>query len=710
MTTSLQTRRALGLETTRVVRLDIQALRAAAVALVVMYHVAPRMVPGGFVGVDAFFAISGFLITTMLIEHPPTTLKGLADFWARRIRRLLPAALLVLAVIVAAAWSLLPATQWQSTASQVRASTLYVVNWALIRDAIDYLASAQAPTPVQHFWSLAVEEQFYVVWPILILVLTLIAPQKRRRLTYAAGLGVVVLASLAYSIHATSTDPAVAYFSTLTRMWELGLGGLLALAAPALAGRLADPRLRGVLAAQGWAILVLTGLIYSDKTPFPGWQAAFPVAGSLLVIAAQSDFEWYAARPVHWLGDVSYSVYLWHWPLTIFLPLALARFAPDWPGMKILEVVVIISATLLLAGLSKALVEDRFRTTTWKGRPRATYALAITSMAVVVALASGLTLELQHRQQQDRRTLNFALTSSNPCLGAGAMDTRLHCPTPHGALIPSPALAAKDLSPSYRDQVDGDDCLARPKKFKVRTCSYSVPGYRTNVVLVGNSHAAHWVPALLEITKARRWHLTTYIAASCPGSDSVPAFNKHKTSKHCARWARQVVDAIKTKRPDLIIFASHVARRAWGADDLRESYPIFEDGFRRTLQDLSSSGRPVVVIRDTPKPNEDDDFDLVPDCVEENPTDLAVCAGPRAEWIPVDPAALAAQALHRRNVAVVDLDNYFCDRKTCFSTIGGVIVYSDGNHMTATYSRTLAPYLDMALAKALPHMAASHGA
>ena len=248
----------------RTVRLDIQALRAAAVAMVVVYHLAPNVLPGGFVGVDVFFVISGFLITTLLIERPPTNGRGLLEFWARRIRRLLPASLLVLAVTLVATWLVLPQTQWQATAEQARAAAVYIVNWALIGDAVDYLASEQAPTAIQHFWSLAVEEQFYVGWPILIFALALVARGQRRRLAFTVGIGAAVVASFAYSVHLTGTNPAVAYFSTGTRIWELGAGGLLAVFAPALAGRLGRiaPLL---LAATGWLAIAVTGC----ATPTP---------------------------------------------------------------------------------------------------------------------------------------------------------------------------------------------------------------------------------------------------------------------------------------------------------------------------------------------------------------------------------------------------------------------------------------------------------
>ncbi|MGN6742482.1 MAG: acyltransferase family protein, partial [Amnibacterium sp.] len=193
----------------RGVRGDIQALRAAAVTMVLLYHLWPKRLTGGFTGVDVFFVISGFLITTHLLAHPPRRARDLLAFWSRRIRRLLPASLLVLLVTLAASRLFAPATTWSSTAAQVRAAALYVVNWRLADDSVDYLASQDAPTPVQHFWSLSVEEQFYLVWPILILLLVLTARLLRtnRGAVVTGGLGVVVALSLAYSVAETAAEP-----------------------------------------------------------------------------------------------------------------------------------------------------------------------------------------------------------------------------------------------------------------------------------------------------------------------------------------------------------------------------------------------------------------------------------------------------------------------------------------------------------------------
>lgn len=211
-------------------RADIQALRAIAVAGVVLYHLWPHRLPGGFVGVDVFFVISGYLITSHLLKRPPRTPREVAEFWARRVKRLLPASLLVLTVTALVSFKLAPVSTWQDTGKQIVASALYVQNWILSFDSVDYLAADNAPTAVQHFWSLSVEEQFYFFWPILIGLLALFVAKSRSRtkVTYLVGIGLVTGASLVYSIWMSIHEPAQAYFVTPVRLWELSAGGLVA--------------------------------------------------------------------------------------------------------------------------------------------------------------------------------------------------------------------------------------------------------------------------------------------------------------------------------------------------------------------------------------------------------------------------------------------------------------------------------------------------
>lgn len=665
--------------------------------MVVVYHLRSDLLPGGFVGVDVFFVISGFLITLHLIERPPTNVSGLLAFWGRRIRRLLPASLLVLATSVIAAWAFLPETQWRATAEQARAAALYYVNWSLLGNAVDYLSADRVPTIVQHFWSLAVEEQFYLLWPTLILVLTLLL-----RKHYAIGLGLVVAASFAYSIHLTDTHPAAAYFSTWTRIWELGAGGLLAAAAPRLAAGLKrGPRAIGLLlAGAGWIAIAVSGFLITNTTPFPGSAAALPIVGAVLVIAGQRQFRPYSWLPVHWLGDVSYSIYLWHWPLMLVLPVIIARGAGD-PGRGTLDNIAIVLATLVLSGLTKYFVEDRFRTAAWSQRLRATYAMGAAGMAIVVALAFALHLVEERGTDSAQAELEAALAGKDPCLGAGSLDLDLGCPAAKGPVIPSPTLAENDRGPAYEDQSNGEDCSSKDNEgFPLVTCTFGDPKGTFELALFGNSHAAQWLPAIIDVAKARHWKVTTYIVSSCVPVELRADWDRgSKAATQCMRWTDDAIAKVKATRPNLIVFSNRTSNPVQGEDSLRDSFNEWESGYRTTLTRLAAAKRPIAVIQDTPA-SIWSDIPSPPDCIasRKDPDD---CSGPRSKWVPDDPAVSAAESLEGRNINVVDLNDYLCTLNTCYSIVGGVIAYADGSHMTATFNRTMAPYLDDELQEAL---------
>ncbi|HJQ05005.1 MAG TPA: acyltransferase, partial [Nocardioides sp.] len=416
----------------RSLRTDIQGLRAIAVAMVVVYHLVPSALPGGYVGVDVFFVISGFLITCHLLSRVPRGASDVVAFWGRRIRRLLPASLTVIVVTLIAVHALLPSTQWDENAHDARAAALYFVNWELASRSVSYLAQGQAPSAFQHFWSLSVEEQFYFVWPILVAVLVLVAVAVRlpRRLVLTVGLTAVVAVSFAYSVAHTASDPQASYFISTTRAWELGAGGLLALLVePARAQRPPFTRpARAVITWAGLAMVVAAGALYSDATAFPGRAAVLPVAGAALLILGAAGVEdrrtpgpFLALRPVQWLGDISYSVYLWHWPLRVLVPFVVGGSAAS-PGLGAGEVLGVVVATLVLATLTERYVEQPFRNPALATRLRGTLVVAAGAMAVVVALATLQLVSIGRTEAHARRDVAAALSAGGPCLGAAALD------------------------------------------------------------------------------------------------------------------------------------------------------------------------------------------------------------------------------------------------------------------------------------------------
>ncbi|NMM35207.1 MAG: acyltransferase, partial [Phycicoccus sp.] len=369
---------------------EIQVLRAVAVMLVVLYHYWPDRLTGGYIGVDAFFVISGYLITSHLIREVERTgsLK-LWAFYARRARRLLPASIFVLLFASLGTFLFLPSDLWASTAHEVTASGFYVQNLWLASKAVTYSASNDVASPVLHYWSLSAEEQFYLVWPSLIIISLLVARKWLRghtTTTIGFTLLLVTLSSFAISVWGTQTHRAAAYFITPTRAWEFGAGALVVLLMRKWAPSLTLSR---VLRWLGMIGLLAAAWFFSDATSFPGYAAALPVIATAAVIVAgdtgradPSDLV-FRLRPVQWLGDVSYSVYLWHWPLMVFAPYVLRH------NLTTPELLALVLLCLVVSGLSKRFVEDAMRF--WPRlirTPRATLLAAGAGM-LVIALVSG---------------------------------------------------------------------------------------------------------------------------------------------------------------------------------------------------------------------------------------------------------------------------------------------------------------------------------
>jgi hypothetical protein len=298
--------------------------------------------------------------------------------------------------------------------------------------------------------------------------------------------------------------------------------------------------------------------------------------------------------------------------------------------------------------------------------------------------------------------LESTLATKDPCLGAGSLDLDLGCPEAKGPIIPSPPLAENDRGPAYDDQPDtGNDCSSKDNEgFPLVTCTFGDPKGKFDVALFGNSHAAQWLPAVIEVAKARHWKITTYIVSSCVPVELRADWDRgSKAATQCMRWTDDAIAKIKAERPNLIVFTNRTSNPVKGEDSLRDSYDEWEAGYRKTLTRLTATKRPIVVIQDNPA-SIWSDIKSPPDCIasRKNPDD---CSGPRSKWVPDDPAVSAAESLKGRDISVVDLNDYLCTLNTCKVVVGGVIAYADGSHMTATFNRTLAPYLDEELQEAL---------
>ncbi|WPR66192.1 acyltransferase family protein [Glutamicibacter protophormiae] len=679
-----------------VFRSDIQGLRALAVGLVVIYHFWPKVLPGGFIGVDVFFVISGFLITSHLLTKPPRRIRDIGQFWMRRVKRLLPASFLVVLISLLGVWLLAPETLWQDWGLQAIASTFYFQNWFLATSKVDYLAEADAPSPFQHFWSLSTEEQFYLVWPILIGLLVLLAIRWGRKTQPVAlsGIAFIFAVSLGYSVYATATDPGVAYFSTFTRGWEFAAGALVA----ALGARAHAPKsdvLSAVAAWVGLGAIVISALTFTGEMPFPGALALLPVAGTALLILAHAK---HSASPksllgnkvVRLVGDNSYAIYLWHWPLLILLPYTVTDFGNT---ARLLT----LALTVALAVWTQVFVETKFRTFIDTSKSMSAPRFLVVGSAVLAMIAGGL-YTTSGQVMKDSMDISASIqrveeSLGRACVGPNALTAK--CPAGGGideqfeSLAPAPLAAKND-----RPKVYADDCLAREgENFADRPiCRYGEGDLK--VALVGNSHAVQWFPAVESLAGRHGWSLDTYLISRCAVNGTRQMFENEGKIEGCADYEPWVSEQLSAQRYDLIIASSRQSLSPEGYSS-ETGMDASRRAFSSTLDSWTRTGAEVVVIADTPFPGAT--LENVPDCAADNLDQLSKCSGNKMDWLPADPLADAAKLTANDRVNLIDMNDYLCSEEVCYGIIGGMIAFWDHSHLSNTYAHALSPMLEQKL-------------
>ncbi len=671
-------------------RPDVEGLRAVAVLAVLLYHAGVPFAGGGYVGVDVFFVISGFLITGLLVrELEKTGTLSLARFYSRRAKRLLPLTVVVLAVVAVLSRLLFDPVRMEEVSIGIVAAGLYFMNWLLAARAADYFAAGLEASPVQHFWTLAVEEQFYLVWPVLILAA---AWWGRRaglglRPVLAAAFAAVVLSSLAYGVYSTQTQAGAAYFSTLTRGWELALGGLLALVPASRFGRL--PRAAaGVMSAAGLAAIAFATVRFDDDTLFPGHAALVPTLGTAAIIAAglatttAGPSRLLTLGPVRHVGRISYSWYLWHWPPLVFA-------AAIWGELSPLEGVAVLAVSYVPALLTNRLVEKPFlRSETLSRYPRK--ALALGGACTACSVALGLLLLAA--------TPAVPEAPENEVAGAAALRGGYSPQKSAEAVHPTPREAEKK---DNRPRMYADGCHLDLEETRSPDCVYGNPSSGTTVVLFGDSHAMQWFPALEELAKERDWRLLGFSKSACPPADiKVYSTGLRREYRECEEWRGRTLERIVQKEnPDLVVTSMLNRYRARedgkGLPDKASNEAVVE-GYASTLKKLRSTGAPVAVIEDVPSPDKD-----IPECVSRSLGRLQDCAFPRG--VALDQPRVNAEAAERvEGASLIDPTSVVCPEKTCPAVIGDALVYRNGAHLTRTYVNTLAPWLGERLPEPAP--------
>jgi len=705
-------------------RRDIEGLRAIAVLAVLLYHARLGPTSGGFLGVDVFFVVSGYLITSLLMKD--LLLRGgraLPRFWGRRARRLLPASLLVVIVTLLAGRFMLDPLSQADLADDALWASGFVIN---IKFAMGdgYVVSQSMPTPLLHFWSLAVEEQFYMLWPLLLYALTRVRWHTRRyALAILAGF---FLQSLLAFVWFSEWARTPTFFLLPTRAWELIAGAMLALTGGTVL-RL-SPTVRASVAWFGLFIIGYCVVTYDDTMNL-GYAALLPVLATVAIIAAAGSGHlnepaaYLGMRPLVWVGQRSYGIYLWHWPMLVLID---AKFGPLSAPARI----AVLLASVGAAALSFNYLENPVRQSVWLAAvPRRSLVLGA-SLVTVGALAAVVMINLPNDIEGGgvaaaptlpQAVADTAVTSiSAVTRSTAAGSTTVPGPTttfePPPPLVPLDELLAAQLialddgaqvtevpsnvDPSVqgvrsdKPRVYSDGCMLKDGTVEPKVCEYGDLTSSTVIALFGDSHAAQWFPALEELSNTRRWKLIVFAKSGCPTADV--RIRRTFLDPECIAWRAKVVEQLALAKPTMVVMSS-APYDPGGSDVGLDSDEVWRRGLTATLDQVRPNTEKLLIIGDTPLP-----IHQIPNCLSKQPRNVRGCLAPRMDSVDVSRVQLERQVAGEHDASFVSVSDWLCGTSECPVIIGNMILYRDNNHISATASRYFAPFLAAVVVPLLP--------
>jgi peptidoglycan/LPS O-acetylase OafA/YrhL len=684
---------------------DIQGLRAVAVLLVALCHAGIGFLAGGFIGVDVFFVVSGFLITGLLLsEARRRRFVSLADFYMRRARRILPAAMLTLLATEFAAFYLLNVVRAKQALQDSVPSALFGANIHFAAAGTDYFARGQPPSPLQHFWSLAVEEQFYVVWPLLlILVLGLslrrdaLRPDSvrgRRMTRLLVVLGVVIAGSFCWSLVDTARQPTAAYFSTLTRAWELGLGAAAAIVSARLA---VGPGRRLALGWGGLVCIIAAAGAYSGGTPFPGVAALLPTVGAAMILTAgaaasrtRGSAGWIlSTAPLRYVGDRSYAFYLWHWPVLV---LAADRVGhPLSAGTNLL----LLAGAFGLSVFTYRVYERPIRFAQWARRPPALLPLVGSAVAVVVVstvLVASITnredAQLLKSEAFTPSALSFAVAPVAAREASGSHVAASNASTAISELLPAvgaevsaearrrrmPAVLVPAVSDLLNDHVNlPTQCTAHDTQTAHSICRMGVASSARTMVIMGDSHAEMWMPAVLALARQEGLAVVPVMKSGC----SPPDWTGSVGTGDCHAWFRWATSQIAALRPQTTLIAGYYSYL--GPNDAK----LLTNGLDAAITQLRKRSGRLVIIGDVPE------RDREPvDCLLRSGATPGGCSD-NLNPIQSILTGIVGRVAQYDRIGFVDTTGWFCAQDRCPLVIGNLIAYRDSDHVSQTYATAL---------------------
>lgn len=649
-------------------RHDLDGLRAFAIALVVAYHVWVGRVSGG---VDVFLLLSAFFMTGSLVRKADRGHIGLGAYWVNRFWRLVPIAALTIVGVLVAAMLLLPSGFWPAIWDQAWASLFYYQNVELAANAVDYYArGVNDVSPLLHFWSLSVQGQIFILWPLILLACWGIARWTKRRVGTIALVvfSAIFVASFIYSIWLTDTNQTVAYYSTPARMWEFAIGSIVAL----IPLHRALPRVAAEIVGWGGiAALLVCGMVIDVSGGFPGYLAMWPVLAAVAVIigGATANTTFAAvlgSRFMRWMGTFAYPLYLVHWPILVFFMITTDTARPD-----LLQGGAIVAASIVLAiairyGIDRPLQRLRFeKRNAWAGG----LALIATASMVVVPLTQWQALENQRAEmieaaaEEQAAELAVALEASE-----GRLDADI--------LLPIGSRMAEEWVGLEEECTGGN--IPEGKSAAAQCSQTIIDADAPTFLIVGDSHAQQWMGAFAPLAVDNGYNVVALLRGGCPFA--LDEFSGELEA--CNEWRGEVTDYINETQPDVLFT---VGTRALASEP--DDRPL--DGIDRTLLEVEDAVGQIILVRDNPRYSEN-----IYSCVFENLDDGMACAAPLQDKLamtnPVED--IASDKIH-----VVDMTEQFCPEGTCRAVIGNTVLYMDDNHITKTFMQHLIEPVGIAL-------------
>ena len=615
-------------------------------------------------GVDVFFVVSGFLITTSLLsKYARDGYIKFSTYILGLLKRLLPNALIVLFFVVVAGYFILPEARHSETIREVIASLLYYENWQLAITGTDYLDQNNEKSPVQHFWAMSIQGQFYIIW-FLLIGLTIFLHKRFKadfKKLFFVILTVLFVLSFGYSIYLTAVNQPWAYFDTRTRVWEFAIGGILML----FIFKVQLPKILSfVMGWIGLIGLISTGLVLEVETSFPGYVALWPVLSAVMImLAGQTPTNFgveklLGSKPMVKLGGLSYGLYLWHWPLLAFYYIIF-----DTQNVSIIHGVILIGLSLLLSYISTKLVEQPIVAFISDRKNSFKSFAPIYSMTVALILI--VSLWFGYNQYQSSLADQF---NGDPNYPGALANTEEFSDVEKLEPIPNLGSLKNDKAEPYND-----GCHVSPGVSEVEVCEYGeTENYDYTVALVGGSKSTHWLPSLQSFSEEESIRALNVTKSGCRFSYVTEGDGR---AQDCIDWNTNVVDKLVKSEVDLVVTLA----------DIRTSGEEVPQGYLNQFNRLNDAGLEVLAIRDTPHFNED-----ISECLSSNGLDTDLCDIDRSEIIP-DESAWDKLQSPPPNVTYVDYTDYICSEETCPAVIGNIIGYMDKNHMTATFNETLGP-------------------